>query len=130
MPDCELRGGARLALEPLLLNSPENRLDLIKDLLEAALSKFWHNGRFRATVRKADWKKGPLGRSRSSAALLEVFRRNGVLEETNISGVQEGGLVFNRSSIGDLQNFMDHRQLSGGILAAFNELDRTLGKTF
>lgn len=129
LPDCELRGGARLALEPLLLNNPENRLDLIKDLLEAALSKFWHNGRFRATVRRADWKKGQLGRSRSSAALLDVFEKHGLLQEVTISGVQEGGLVFNRASIGDLQNFMDHRQLSGAILAAFSDLERTLGKS-
>jgi uncharacterized protein YjbI with pentapeptide repeats len=125
--DCEIRSSARLALEPLLSRDPSEQSDLIKDLLEAGLSKFWHNGRFRATIRKGDWKKGALGRSRSSNALLEVLRRAKLIQEAEISGVHEGGWVFNREAINDLQHFMDHRQLSGQVLKAFEELRRTLG---
>lgn len=124
--DCELRGGARLSLESILINHKAERSDLIKDLLEIGLSKFWHNGKFKSAIRKADWKKGALGRSRSSDKLLSVFRRNGLVDEATISGVQEGGWLFNREAISDLQNFMDHRRLSGNVLSVYNDLQKLL----
>ncbi|SFN16521.1 NACHT domain-containing protein [Dokdonella immobilis] len=124
--DCELRGGARLSLESLLIGDKVERSELIKDLLEVGLSKFWHNGKFKSAIRKADWKKGALGRSRNSDVLLSVLRRSKLVDETTISGVQEGGWLFNRDAIGDLQNFMDHRRLSGLVLTAFNELEKSI----
>lgn len=127
--DCEIRTSARLALEPILSRTPQDRDELVKDLIEAGLSKFWHNGKFKASVRKADWKKGPLGRSRSSDPLLEVFKKTGIVVETPISGVREGGWLFNREAIGDLQNFMDHRQLTGPIRLAFEELRKVIGRS-
>lgn len=120
--DCEIRPSARLALQPVLSRTPENKAELVADLLEAGLSKFWHNGKFRGTIRKADWKKGPVGRSRSADPLLETFKRTGIIADTVISGVREGGWLFNRDAIGDLQNFMDHRQITGKVKAAFDEL--------
>lgn len=124
--DCEIRSAARLSLEAVLSRQPQERSELIKDLLEAGLSKFWHNGKFKASIRKADWRKGSLGRSRSSDALLDVFKRTKLVKDAAISGVHEGGWAFNREAINDLQNFMDHRHLSGLIVAAYEDLDRTL----
>lgn len=120
--DCELRGPARLSLEPLLRRTSIDRNELVKDLLESGLAKFWHNGKFKQTLRKVDWKKGVLGRTRSSDRLLNVLKRNYLIEESTASGVREGVWVFNRDAIVDLQNFMDHRRLTGFVLQAFNDL--------
>lgn len=124
--DCELRGAARLSLEPLLRRNSTERNELVKDLLESGLAKFWHNGKFKQALRKADWKKGALGRTRSSDQLLNVFKKNRLVEGSNSSGVREGVWVFNRDAIVDLQNFMDHRRLTGFVLQAFNDLSREL----
>lgn len=123
---CEIRPAARLSLESVLQNDPNERKELIRDLMEAGLSKFWHNGRFKATIRKVDWKKGALGRSRSSDPLLSVFRKCGLISEIAISGVSEGGWIFDRGAIGDLQSFMDHRQLTGQLQVAFDELSKII----
>jgi hypothetical protein len=123
---CEMRGEARLSLESVLRKTGPGRDELIKDLLEVGLSKFWHNGKHRPTLRKADWKKGALGRAQSSEDLLQVLRQNGLISDVHISGVQEGGWLFNRDAVSDLRAFMDHRRLSGLILNAFTDLQRIL----
>lgn len=124
---CEFRGESRVALEPAIATRADEREDLLRDLLDAGLSKFWHNGKFKGSIRGQDWSKGVLSRSRRRDALLEVFVRVGLVKHVEISGVKEGGYGFNREAIGDLQNFMDHRQLTGLVAKAFQELDRSVG---
>jgi hypothetical protein len=50
------------------------------------------------------------------------MKRVNLISEITISGVSEGGLLFNRESIGDLQLFMDNQQFSGRIMEAYREL--------
>ena len=45
-----------------------------------------------------------------------------LLSVQHISGVPEGGYLFDKSSVGDLQRFMDSRQMTGKIAEAYQHV--------
>lgn len=122
---CIVRGEAGLSL---LSGAGElDALDeLAKDLLDAGLSKFWYNGRFKASIRYSDWAKGVLGRSQFRGVLLNCLQRNGLVNEIEISGISDGGLAYDRSALRELQGFMDHRLLTGRLHRVFDDLMENL----
>ena len=74
-----------------------------------------------------NWRTGPLGHTGQGTALLDAMLKEGLVEKIKIGGTAEGGLAFDRSSIGDLQNFMDNNQMSGKVEAVFKRLLAHLG---
>lgn len=96
--------------------------EYLKDAMRLALSKFWHNGRLKASIRKEYWKKGTLGHSVYCKPILESMLKVGLVQSIMISNVSEGGLAFNKESIPDLQRFMDNQQLSGQIKEVYDVL--------
>ena len=53
---------------------------------------------------------------------MEEMIRVGLVERAHISGVEEGGVVFESGSIRDLQNYMDNSQRSGKIQEVYDRL--------
>lgn len=100
-------------------SSVETIEELAKDLLDAGLSKFWHNGRFKATIRINDWSKGVLSRSRFRDELLSCLKKNSFVSVVEISGIADSGLAYDRGALRELQAFMDHRLLTGRLHAVF-----------
>lgn len=106
-----------------ILSSPiSNKEEYIKDAMSLALEKFWHHGRFKASIRKQNWSKGTLGHSVYCKPILQVMLNKGLLSEASISGVHEGGYYFVRKALPDLQRFMDNRQLTGLIKEVYKTL--------
>jgi hypothetical protein len=120
----EFRGDTRVALEKAVLSDSGGREELIKDLIDLGLAKFWHNGKYNGSLRKNFWNRGTIGRSKYSETVLEAFMKVGLISDHVISGVDEGGWLFDRESIQDLRNFMDHRQMSGKVLRAYREIEQ------
>lgn len=121
--DCNFEPPTDLVWEEFC-GTGKRREDLLRDALRYALGKFWHHGRFKASIRRNDWLKGPLGRSRFSDHLLAALTRNGLISEETGSGVTEGVYVFSREGLYDLQMFMDSRQLTGRVKAVFDDVMR------
>ena len=59
---------------------------------------------------------------RRSDTALEEMVGAGLVHETHISGVEEGGVSFDEASIRDLQNYMDNQQKSGKIKLVYDRL--------
>lgn len=116
---CEFRGDTRVALEQVTALDRQSREELVKDLMDTGLSKFWHNGKYSGSIRKDYWNRGTLGRSKFSRSVIEAFEQAGLVKDHVISGVKEGGWLFDRDSIQDLRNFMDHRQITGRLTKAY-----------
>ena len=122
LEDCRARYPADIAWGRVLKRESGDYSDSANEILRIALRKFWRNGRVKRTLRKADWKKGGLGRSNEAKRVLNVMLRAGLLQEIQISGADEGGIAFDDASIPDLQNYMDNQQLSGKIAVAHKAL--------
>ena len=113
---------ADLIWESVLGRSVGERKQRVEIVLDIALSKFWHGGRLRASVAKANWHRGWRGEARAAGGVLKAMLKVGLISEIHISGVTGGGYAFDRTSLGDLQNFMDSRQMSGKVRLVFDDL--------
>ncbi len=116
-----VEGTARLVWDDLLGNSSsgDNELD---EVVKLALSKFWRYGRLKRSIRKADWKKGLMGKITLGDEVLRAMLKIGLISEIEISGVSEGGYGMGMDVIGDVQQLMDNGQVSGIVLKLFKEL--------
>ncbi|HUX65528.1 MAG TPA: NACHT domain-containing protein [archaeon] len=91
------------------------REEHIKDALQLACNKFFKCGRLRRSIRRQNWYTGSLGHSIYCEPLLKEMLHQGVIKQIRISGVHEGGYILDPSCLGDLQQFMDSRQLIGKL---------------
>lgn len=96
--------------------------DVVRHALLAALGKFWKHGRLKASITATDWKSGPLGRLGIGVSVKDALLKVGLIQEIRISGVSEGGFAVDRNALGDLQQFMDNRQMTGKVAQAFRLL--------
>ena len=91
-------------------------------VLRNALGRFWYHGRPRISMRLDDWNKGILGNLGLAGRVLDVMIKVGLVKVISISGVSEGGIAFDKSSMNDLQNYMDNQQLQGKIKEVYVQL--------
>ncbi len=118
--NCILRSPANLTWNSVLTNSVGDSDDLLFDAFRLGLGKFWHNGSPKDSLKRDDWKRGLLGRTKYSVLVLEALIKFGVILESEKGQYSESRLFFSKDSFGDLQRFMDNRQLTGRIAAAFH----------
>ena len=98
------------------------REDRVLEILRIALSRFWYHGKPRMSMRLDDWNKGVLGRRNLGKEVLEAMLKVELVRKITISGVSEGGIAFDKSSMNDLQNYMDNQQIQGKIRKVFRLL--------
>ena len=120
--NCNIRLPAASSWETLLDRSFSDDKERALLMLRHGLAKFWHHGTIKASLRMSNWTTGPLGQTGRAAELLDAMLKEELIRKIHISGVQEGGLSFDRESISDLQNFMDNSQLSGKIESVYRSL--------
>ncbi len=124
---CSCGKSADLVWHELRANWKGSAEDLITEILQLGLSKFWKCGRVHMSITKSHWHRGTLGRyQHASGELLKALLKADVLREIEIGGVSEGGLALSAEAIGDLQRLMDNRQISGKVRHAFDELRTSL----
>ena len=120
--NCNIRLPAASSWETILDRSFSDDKERALHMLRHGLAKFWHHGTIKASLRMSNWTTGPLGQTGRAPELLDAMLKEGLITKIHISGVQEGGIGFDRESIGDLQNFMDNSQLSGKIESVYRSL--------
>ena len=99
-----------------------SREDRVLEILRIALSRFWYHGRPRMSMRLNDWNKGVLGKRNLAEEILEAMLKVKLVQKVAISGVSEGGIAFDKSSMNDLRNYMDNQQIQGKIREVFRLL--------
>lgn len=122
--NCKALFPADTIWESVLQKAVGKKTERANMLLSIALRKFWHGGRFRASITVANWHKGWLGEQRESKRVLDSMLKAKLISEVPISGVDGGGYAFDRTALADLQNYMDGRHKSGKVRAVFNDLVR------
>ena len=120
--NCRASFPADTSWEKVLNRAIGRREERVDVLLSIALKKFWHGGRFRASVVKANWHRGWPGESREAKRVLDSMLKARLISEVHISGVDGGGYAFDRTALADLQSYMDGRHKSGKVRAVFNDL--------
>jgi hypothetical protein len=120
--NCTFLPPANLAWEKHTAGRVGSVEDSVKDALRFALSKFWKHGRWKASIRRSNWNTGPLGHSEFQKDILEAMLSVSLLTVQHISGVPEGGYLFDKASVADLQRFMDSRQMTGKIAEVFHRV--------
>jgi len=120
--DCQLSFPANAVWEEVLGREVGSRDERITDALRLALGRFWYHGRPRMSLRIDDWGKGILGHSGMAKPVLEAMLKAGLVQRIHISGVVEGGIAFDRDSLGDLQQYMDNQHLGGKIKEVYELL--------
>ena len=120
--NCEAPFPADVVWEKILRRKIGKRTERVEVLLDIALGKFWHGGRFRASIEEANWHRGWLGESREKNRVLDAMLKAGLISRIPISGVTGGGYAFDRGALADLQNYMDGRQKSGKVRVVFEDL--------
>ena len=99
-----------------------SKQDTTLSILRVALGKFWYHGRPKGSMRLDDWNKGTLRKLGQAQKVMNVMLKVGLVERITISGVSEGGILFDRNSMNDLRNFMDNQQMQGKIREMFKLL--------
>ena len=113
---------ASVVWEEILGKALGSREDRVSEILRIALSKFWYHGSPRMSMRLNDWNKGVLGKLNLAEKILEAMLKVGLVHRITISGVSEGGIAFDKSSMNDLQKYMDNQQIQGKIKEVFRLL--------
>ena len=120
---CRFVFPADMIWERLIDRSLGDKATRARHMLSVGLRKFWYHGTVRGSLREAHWKKGQLTQTGKAAdMLLSTMMSEGLVDKIAISGVHEGGLALDRSSIGDVRNYMDNNQLSGKVEAVYHRL--------
>jgi hypothetical protein len=120
--DCILEFPTNLIWERLTGTRVGKREEHVRDAIRLALNKFWHQGQPKLTITKTNWRSGTLGHSIYCEPIRDAMRRHGLVSEITISGVQEGGYLFSKDRLGELQRFMDNGQLTGALREVYDEL--------
>lgn len=121
-PDCILEFPTNLVWERLTGTRVAKKEEHVRDALRLALGKFWHHGQPKLTITKTNWRSGTLGHSIYCDPVRESMMRRGLLSDITISGVGEGGYLFTKDRLNELQRFMDNGQLTGAIHEVFDDL--------
>ena len=111
---------ASVVVRVLLEASDDRDRDVLIDVFNLGLAKFWHSGRTRRTVEKDNWRRGILAQTPLCDLVLQGFLKSGLLFEIEISGTKSGGYAIDPDSLSDVQKFMDSRALSGKVADAFD----------
>ena len=122
LSNCTFHPPANLVWEHFAGRGVGSKEDHIKDAMRLALSKFWKYGRVEGSIRQSHWSTGSLGRSIYCNPLRDAMLKAGLITEGHTSGVTEGCFIFDRASLGDLQKFMDGRQLTGKLRKVYDIL--------
>ena len=120
--NCEMKFPADAIWEAILEKRLKDHHKRAAQLLRIGLKKFWYHGNFRGSILVSHWVSGPLGQTGQGGMLLEAMFKENLVHKVPISGTKEGGLAFDRSSISDLQNYMDNNQMSGKVEAVYKRL--------
>lgn len=120
--DCTLEFPTNLVWDEFIGTRAANKEDHVKDAMRLALGKFWHHGQAKLTIDKAHWSKGTLGHSMYCMPLLDAMLRAGILQEIHISGLPQGGYLFSKSALVELQRFMDNGQVTGKLRDVYKVL--------
>lgn len=120
---CILKRPAAFEWEGLLDRDFGSTSDRIMHLMRYALAKFWHHGAPKLSISFRNWNTGPIKQTGQSKAIMDAMIKTGLISKIRISGVQEGGISFDKDSIADLKNFMDNSQLSGKIEEVYRLLN-------
>lgn len=129
LKNCSMDRSAELAWGGIRKDvSSSHRGEMIQHAMYLALSKFWHHGRFKASISASHWRRGPLGHTEYCQTILEEMLKQDVLMKILIGGLTEGGYAFNREVLPDLQRFMDNRQMTGRLLVIYQSIMRKFGK--
>ncbi|MBF0189990.1 MAG: NACHT domain-containing protein [Magnetococcales bacterium] len=115
--DCDLDEATRMSLYRLLDNkdrSRENIHNIVIQLIEEALRKFWVNGRAKS-VEKGNIIRGGFDRLPHHGEVIDQMCKSKIISPVSISGTTDGGYVLNRESMYDVQKFIDARQLMGSV---------------
>lgn len=118
--DCDVRSPASLTLSSVSALGSHDADDLLLDAFRLGLVKFWHNGHPKDNIKKDDWKRGLLGRTKYCTPVLDALEKAGAIEESTKGRFSDTRLLLNRDCFAELQHFMDNRQLSGKLAAAFD----------
>ena len=119
LSNCTVRPPASLTLDLVRSSPPTDPEELAMDAFRLGLGKFWHNGSPRNNLKRDDWKRGLLGRTKYCEPVLDALRKAGVVSESPKGQYADPRLFFSKDAFGDLQRFMDNRQLTGRIAEAF-----------
>lgn len=125
---CHMRYPTDVTWEAVLERKSGDYSKRVEEILRIGLRKFWRNGRIKKSLRINDWKKGGLSQSKEATMLFEIMLSVGLLEKVHISGVEEGGVVLDQSSVRDLQNYMDNQQKSGKVRRVHDRLLAEINK--
>ena len=120
--NCKALFPADISWENILNRAVGNKVERVDVLLGIALGKFWYGGRFRASIKLADWRKGRLGKTGEAKRVLDSMLKAELITKIHISGVDGGGYAFDRAALADLQSYMDGRHKSGKVRAVFDDL--------
>lgn len=126
LEDCVVRTPAALTWDTVKSVAPTDPEELLLDALRLALSKFWHNGSPRDNIKRDDWKRGLLGKTRYCEPILDAMSKAGVIGDTPTGKYSEPRLIFARECFPELQKFMDSRQLMGKLRVAYELVARRL----
>ena len=122
MSRCRMSFPTDVVWEEILGRNIGSREEQMLKVLRVALGRFWYHGRPRISMRLDDWNKGVLGNLGLARQILDVMLKVELVRKINISGVTEGGIAFDKSSMRDLQSYMDNQQLQGKIKDVFEIL--------
>lgn len=120
--NCTFDRTAKVGFDDLTTSGQGNDEALVREALSVALGKFWASGRLVETVAIANWKKGRMGHLQIAARAKDALARVGLVTEVMTAGVKEGCLKLDRSSIADVQQFLDSGHLAGKVKAAYELL--------
>jgi len=122
LSNCIVRSPASLTLDSASSAKLTDMDDLLMDAMRLGLSKFWHNGSPRDMLKRDDWRKGLLGKTKYNEPLLESLKKSRVVRDSEKGRYDDPYILFEKDCFADLQRFMDHRALTGKILDAFRRL--------
>ena len=129
LENCSMDRAAELAWGGIRKDvSSSGHSEMVQHAMYLALSKFWHHGRFKASIKASHWRRGPLGHTEYCHPILEEMLKQDVLIRILIGGLAEGGYAFNREILPDLQRFMDNRQITGRLFVVYRSILKKFGK--
>jgi len=122
LKSCTIRSPATLTLQSASAVEITDLDDLLLDAMRLGLTKFWQNGRPRDMIKRDDWRRGLLSKTRYCDTVLESLRKSGVVRESEKGRYDVPYLLLEKDCFGELQKFIDHGSMTGKFLDAFRRL--------
>jgi hypothetical protein len=121
--NCSMRSSAaRLALGGLGQVEESERSELAREMITAALRKFWSSGHVQRSINAANWKRGMLRQITQRDEILDALVKAEVLVFHKISGVSDGGILLKPQADRDVAQLMDNGFIVGRVKDAYDLL--------